>query len=96
MRRQGKVGTPNESGRAASNALPSKARSRAGLNWWRFMRTAPEEGSPKRLQRSKSMFQRQSRVKGLRFRKQSTDNDPSAGSPTETLLRLLLSPSDRV
>ena len=26
----------------------------------------------------------------------STDNDPSAGSPTETLLRLLLSPSDRV
>ena len=25
-----------------------------------------------------------------------TDNDPSAGSPTETLLRLLLSPSDRV
>ena len=61
MRRQGKVGTPNESGRAASNALPSKARSRAGLNWWRFMRTAPEEGSPKRLQRSKSMFQRQSR-----------------------------------
>ena len=24
------------------------------------------------------------------------DNDPSAGSPTETLLRLLLSPSDRV
>ena len=26
----------------------------------------------------------------------ATDNDPSAGSPTETLLRLLLSPSDRV
>ena len=25
-----------------------------------------------------------------------TDNDPSAGSPTETLLRLLLSPSDQV
>ena len=26
----------------------------------------------------------------------ASDNDPSAGSPTETLLRLLLSPSDRV
>ena len=30
------------------------------------------------------------------MKKLSTDNDPSAGSPTETLLRLLLSPSDRV
>ena len=35
-------------------------------------------------------------TKALAPKQLATDNDPSAGSPTETLLRLLLSPSDRV
>ena len=95
VRRQGKIGTPKDDGRCASS-IGLAGSTVAGLNQWSSssqhrVKTAGDTGlSPISLQSSPIEI-KCSRSLILKSKKLSTtDNDPSAGSPTETLLRLLL------
>ena len=82
----GPVGTPKQgSVRGQSEDGASCARD--------ALATRPDNGTKQRTNQEEEP--RKSPMKS-NSRALCTDNDPSAGSPTETLLRLLLSPSDRV
>ncbi|KAK4360142.1 hypothetical protein RND71_019094 [Anisodus tanguticus] len=69
---------------------PPRARARAGDGGGPH---GGARGAPRPRARAPPLFQTSSRVVLLRAR---FDNDPSAGSPTETLLRLLLPLNDKV